>query len=80
MLYELDIEEAPARFAEAMATVDAGLGVLLRRAGVVIARIVPESAFASLDAEPDPSDGLTPEEREMRDILEAFDDQMYDRF
>ena len=80
MLYELDVEEGPARFAEAMATIDAGYGVLLRRAGVVVARIVPESAFVALEAEAGADDGLTAEEREMRELMEAFDDEMNDRF
>jgi hypothetical protein len=80
MLYEIDTEEGPDRFAEAMATIDAGYGVLIRRAGVVIARILPESAFAAVEAEAGADDGLTPEEREMREIMEAFDDQMNDRF
>ena len=80
MLYEIDSEDGPAKFAEAMATIDAGYGVLIRRAGVVIARIVPESAFAAAEADAEADDGLTPEEREMREIMEAFDDQMNDRF
>ena len=80
MLFEIDIEEGPARFAEMIATIDAGYGVLVRRGGAIIARLVPESAFAAVEAEADQDDGLTSEEREMRELMEAFDDQMNDRF
>jgi antitoxin (DNA-binding transcriptional repressor) of toxin-antitoxin stability system len=72
MLFEIDIEEGPARFAEMMATIDAGFGVLVRRGGVVIARLVPEAAFAALEAEAAADDDLTPEEREMREVIEML--------
>ncbi len=81
MLFEIDIEEGPARFAEMIATIDAGYGVLVRRGGEIIARLVPEAAFAAAaEAESDADDGLTPEEREMRELMEAFEDQMNDQF
>lgn len=79
MLFEIDIEEGPARFAELIATIDAGYGVLIRRGGEVIARLVPESAFAVQAAEAS-DDGLTPEEREAREVLEMLQDQMNDSF
>ncbi|MDR3512412.1 MAG: hypothetical protein P4L73_12315 [Caulobacteraceae bacterium] len=79
MLFEIDIEEGPARFAELIATIDAGYGVLIRRGGEVIARLVPESAFAAQAAEA-PDDGLTPEEREAREVMEMFQAQMNDSF
>ncbi len=80
MLFEIDIEEGPARFAEMIATIDAGYGVLVRRGGVVIARLVPEAAFSALEAEADADDGLTLEEREAREVLEMFEAEMNDSF
>jgi antitoxin (DNA-binding transcriptional repressor) of toxin-antitoxin stability system len=76
MLFEIDIEEGPARFAEMMATIDAGFGVLVRRGGVVVARLVPEAAFAALEGAAGGDDGLTPEEREMREMFELLDADM----
>lgn len=78
MLFEIDIEEGPARFAELIATIDAGYGVLIRRGGEVIARLVPESAFVAPAEEAD--DGLTLEEREAREVMEMFQAQMNDSF
>jgi antitoxin (DNA-binding transcriptional repressor) of toxin-antitoxin stability system len=75
MLFEIDIEDAPARFAEMIATIDAGYGVLVRRDGAVIARLVPEAAFNALTA-PDRDEGLTAEEREMREVIEQLDADM----
>jgi antitoxin (DNA-binding transcriptional repressor) of toxin-antitoxin stability system len=79
MLFDIDIKDAPARFAELIAAIDAGHGVLVRRDGAVIARLVPETAFAALEAEP-ADDGLTPEEREAREMMEMFEAQMNDSF
>ena len=76
MLFEIDIEEGPARFAEMMATIDAGYGVLVRRSGAVVARLVPEAAFAALEGAAAADDGLTPEEREMREMFELLDADM----
>jgi antitoxin (DNA-binding transcriptional repressor) of toxin-antitoxin stability system len=78
MLFEIDIEDVPARLAELTATIDAGYGVLIRRGGAVIARLVPEAAFAALEAEAD--DGLTQEQREAREMMEMFEAQMNDSF
>jgi len=80
MLFEIDIEEVPARFGELIATIDAGCGVLVRRGGQVIARLVPETAFVALEAAADADDGLTPEEREAREVLEMFEAEMNDSF
>jgi antitoxin (DNA-binding transcriptional repressor) of toxin-antitoxin stability system len=80
MLFEIDIEEGPARFAELIATVDAGYGVLVRRGGAVIARLVPEAAFAALTAQADPYEGLTDDEREMRETIEMLEADMNDGF
>lgn len=77
MLFEIDIEEGPARFAELIEAIDAGYGVLVRRGGVVIARLVPETAFAAAEAE---DDGLTAEERAAREMMEMFEAQMNDSF
>jgi antitoxin (DNA-binding transcriptional repressor) of toxin-antitoxin stability system len=79
MLQIIEADEVPARFAELLATIDAGLGVIITRNGEPIARLAPESAFR--DAEADPSDdGLTPEEREARDVMSAFEAMMNDSF
>jgi antitoxin (DNA-binding transcriptional repressor) of toxin-antitoxin stability system len=80
MLYEIDIEEGTARFAELIATIDAGFGVLVRRDGQVIARLVPEAAFAAMTAGAEADDGLTDEEREAREMMAMFDDDMQGRF
>lgn len=79
MLFEIDIEDVPARLAELTATIDAGYGVLIRRGGAVIARLVPETAFAALEAEAQ-DDGLTAEERAAREMMEMFEAQMNDSF
>ena len=79
MLFDIDIKDAPARFAELIAAIDAGFGVLVRRDGAVIARLVPETAFAALETEP-ADDGLTPEERAAREMMEMFEAQMNDSF
>jgi antitoxin (DNA-binding transcriptional repressor) of toxin-antitoxin stability system len=80
MLYEVEFDEVPARWAEMAATINAGYGVLILRGGRIVARLAPEAAFAALEARADRDDGLTPEEREAREILEAFQDQMNDSF
>lgn len=79
MLFEIDIEDVPARLAELTQTIDAGYGVLIRRDGAVIARLVPETAFAALEAEAQ-DDGLTAEERAAREMMEMFEAQMNDSF
>ena len=78
MLFEVDVEEVPTRFAELIATVAAGYGVLIKRGDEVVARLVPERAFHEPAAEVD--DGLTPEEREARETMEAFAAAMNDSF
>ena len=80
MLYEIDIDEGPTRFGEMIATIDAGLGVLVRRNGQIIARLVPEAAFAANAAGAAGDDGLTDEEREAREMMAMFDDEMQGRF
>ncbi|QUD87202.1 hypothetical protein [Phenylobacterium montanum] len=78
MLFEIEVEEAPARFAELMATIAAGYGVLIKRGDEVVARLVPEAAFHEGTEADD--DGLTPEEREARETMEAFAAAMNDSF
>jgi antitoxin (DNA-binding transcriptional repressor) of toxin-antitoxin stability system len=78
MLYEIDIEDAPARFAELIATIDAGYGVLIRRGGEVIARLVPEAAFH--EGEGDSDARLTPEERQAKETFELFQADIEDSF
>ena len=78
MLLEIDIAEVPARFPEVMATIAAGFGVILLKDGAAVARLVPESAFAS--PEDDADAGLTPEEREAREVMEMFPAAMNDSF
>ena len=80
MLFEIDIEEGPVRFAEIIATIDAGFGVLVRRGAVVIARLIPEAAFAALEAEAEADDDLTPDEREMREMIELLEADMNGSF
>lgn len=78
MVYDIDIAEGPARFAELIETIDSGFGVLIRRGGEVIARLVPESAFRELEGgEPAP---LSPEQRDAKEMLEAFQAQIEDEF
>jgi antitoxin (DNA-binding transcriptional repressor) of toxin-antitoxin stability system len=79
MLQIIETDDVPARFAELLATIDAGLGVIITRAGEPIARLVPESAFQASQAE-EPGDGLSPEEREAREVMSAFEAMMNDSF
>ena len=79
MLLEIDIEDAPARFAEMIATIDAGLGVLVTRGETVVCRLVPEAAF-HVEAEEEAEDGLSPEEREAREVMAMFESMMNDSF
>ena len=79
MLQIIDADAAPARFAELLATIDAGLGVIITRAGEPIARLVPEAAFQAAQNDDEP-DGLTPEEREAREVMSAFEAMMNDSF
>jgi len=77
MLYEVDVAEAAARFADMMATIAAGYGVLIKDGDQIVARLVPESAFH----EPPPDDAdLTPEEREARDTFELLQSDIEDSF
>ena len=78
MLLEIDIAEVPARLPEVMATIAAGFGVIFLNDGEPVARLVPESAFAP--PEEDPDAGLTPEEREAREVMEMFQSAMNDSF
>jgi antitoxin (DNA-binding transcriptional repressor) of toxin-antitoxin stability system len=80
MLYEIDIEDGEGRLAQMIATIDAGFGVLVRRNGQTIARLVPEAAFAALTAGAAENDGLTDEEREAAEVMAMFDDDMQGRF
>ncbi len=79
MLQIIDADEVPARFAELLATIDAGRGVIITRGGEPIARMAPESAFHEADAE-GADDGLSPEEREAREVMSAFEAMMNDSF
>ena len=78
MLYEVDIADAPARFAEMLATIGAGYGVLIKRGDEVVCRLVPEAAFAEPDADEDAE--LTAEQRHAKDVLGAFQSMMNDEF
>jgi antitoxin (DNA-binding transcriptional repressor) of toxin-antitoxin stability system len=80
MLFEVDIDELAGRVAEVIRTIDAGYGVLIRREGVVIARLAPEAAFAALEAQAEGDDGLTAEEREARELMEMIQADMDDSF
>jgi antitoxin (DNA-binding transcriptional repressor) of toxin-antitoxin stability system len=80
MLYEIEVEEAGARFAEMMATIRAGYGVLIRKEGRIVARLIPESAFATLEAGGGPDDGLTAEEQEARELMDLIEADMNDSF
>jgi antitoxin (DNA-binding transcriptional repressor) of toxin-antitoxin stability system len=80
MTFEIDIDEGAARFAELIATIDAGYGVLVRRGGQVIARLVPEAAFAALEAQAGTEEPLTAEEREMREMFELLEADMNGSF
>ena len=72
------LAEAPARFAEMLATIKAGYGVLIKRGETVVCRLVPESAFAP--PEPDEDQGLTPEQKHAKEVLGAFQSMMNDEF
>ena len=78
MLYEIDITDAPAHFAELIQTIDAGYGVLIRRDGEVIARLAPESFFHEKQEEPE--DTMTPEERQAKETFEMFQHDIEDSF
>jgi antitoxin (DNA-binding transcriptional repressor) of toxin-antitoxin stability system len=78
MLYEVDIEEAAARFAEMMQTIAAGYGVLIKQGDDVLARLVPESAFH--EQKDDPGAALTPEERDAKETFELFQSDIEDSF
>ncbi len=80
MLYEIDIDEVPARWSEVMATVAAGYGVLVLRGGTIVARLVPEAAFAALEAGTAADGELTAEEREARELMEMIEADMNDSF
>jgi antitoxin (DNA-binding transcriptional repressor) of toxin-antitoxin stability system len=77
MLYEVDIEDAPARFGEMMQTVAAGYGVLIKRGDEILARLVPESAFHE---QPGADASLTPEERDAKETFELFQSDIEDSF
>jgi antitoxin (DNA-binding transcriptional repressor) of toxin-antitoxin stability system len=79
MLFEVDIAEAGARFAELAETIAAGYGVLIKRGDEIVCRLVPESAFAEKPEE-DEDDGLTAEQRHAKDVLGAFQSMMNDEF
>jgi antitoxin (DNA-binding transcriptional repressor) of toxin-antitoxin stability system len=78
MLFEIDIAEGPARFAELIETIDAGYGVLIRRGETLVARLVPESAFH--DDEPSADAQMTPEERQAKETFEMFQHDIEDSF
>ncbi len=78
MLFEVDITDAPARFAELIETIDAGYGVLIKRGEEIVCRLVPESAFAPTPEDED--EGLTAEQRHAKDVLGAFQSMMNDEF
>jgi len=77
MLFEIDIAEAPARFAELIETIEAGYGVLIKRGDEIVCRLVPESAFAAPVEE---DEDLSPEQRHAKDVLGAFQSMMNDEF
>jgi antitoxin (DNA-binding transcriptional repressor) of toxin-antitoxin stability system len=78
MIYEIDIEDAGARFAELVATIEAGYGVLIKRGDEVIARLVPESAFH--ESKDDPAAAMTFEERDAKETFELFQSDIEDSF
>ena len=78
MLLRLDADEIPIRFADMLATIDAGFGVIIEKNGEPIARLVPESAFHTEEIPSD--DGLTAEERDAREVMSAFEAMMNDSF
>ena len=79
MLFEVDEQDAAACFAEMMTTIAAGYGVLIKRGDEVVARLAPEAAFHE-PVEPQGDDGLSPDEREARETMEAFAAAMNDSF
>jgi antitoxin (DNA-binding transcriptional repressor) of toxin-antitoxin stability system len=79
MLFEVDVEDAAARWPDMMATIAAGYGVLIKRGEDIVARLAPERAFQEA-AGADEDDGLTLEEREARETLDAFAAAMNDSF
>jgi antitoxin (DNA-binding transcriptional repressor) of toxin-antitoxin stability system len=79
MLFEVDITEAGARFAELIETIEAGYGVLIKRGEVIVCRLAPESAFAAMEAAGE-DEGLTAEQRHAKDVLGAFQSMMNDEF
>ena len=79
MLFEIEEQDAPARFAEMMATIAAGYGVLIKRADKVVARLAPEAAFHPAPAEEDEG-AVSPEAQEAQEMLEAFEAAMNDSF
>jgi antitoxin (DNA-binding transcriptional repressor) of toxin-antitoxin stability system len=79
MLQIIEADDVPTRFAEMLATIKAGRGVIITRDGEAIARLAPESAFHAPEEE-QTDDGLTAEEREARDVMSAFEAMMNDSF
>jgi len=77
MLFEVDIADASARFAELIETIEAGYGVLIKRGDEIVCRLVPESAFAAPVEE---DEDLSPEQRHAKDVLGAFQSMMNDEF
>ncbi len=78
MIYEIDVQNAAARFAELIETIDAGYGVLIRRGDEIIARLAPEWSFHEKAAEPEET--LTPEERHAKETFEMFQHDIEDSF
>ena len=78
MIYEIDIQDAAARFAELIETIDAGYGVLIRRGDEIIARLAPEWSFHEKAEEPEET--LTPEERQAKETFEMFQHDIEDSF
>jgi antitoxin (DNA-binding transcriptional repressor) of toxin-antitoxin stability system len=78
MIYEIDIADAAARFAELIATIDAGYGVLIKRGDEIIARLVPESAFQASNNDPNPA--LSDEERHAKETFELLQSDIEDSF
>ena len=78
MIYEIDVQDAPARFAELIETIDAGYGVLIRRGDEIIARLAPEWSFHEKAEEPEETQ--TPEERQAKETFEMFQHDIEDSF
>ena len=47
MLFEIDIADAPTRFAELIETIDAGYGVLIKRGDEIVCRLVRKALLRS---------------------------------